>query len=327
MPLLSILIPAYNASLYLRRCLNSIVSQKGIDGNIEILIIDDGSSDNTLDIIKDYSNKYPFINYKSRENEGIGQTRNELIELSTGKYFWFIDSDDYISINALGTIIPLLQRDDYDMLLFSYIWQTGNKSELVSYPNKQYISGLNMCGDDQYNNSLWTRVYRSSIIKSNNIRFKSYQMGEDFDVIFKLTPYLRKVLSISEPIYHYIANPNSAITNSSKEHVLKSSNDSLLCLEENIKWMQQWREDQQMILRKPLNNFLMGYLYSIFVVPFPLQYKFKVMKRLEEIGYFPINPLPHSRNQRIFSKIINIPIFRTLAIYIDVLLLNIKHLF
>lgn len=326
MPLLSILIPAYNAALYLARCLDSIVKQYN-NCDVEVIIIDDGSSDNTLDIIKEYAVKYNFIKFITRDNKGIGPTRNELIDNAKGQYFWFVDSDDYISEDSFSTLIPILNTELYDLILFSYVWLSGNNSRLVTCENMEYSSGLDMTNKGVFNNSLWCRVYRKSIIKSNNIRFQSYQMGEDFDVIFKIIPYLGKTLCINKPLYHYIANPNSAITNTDKKHVLKSSDDSLLCLKQNFLLIRELNINDQIVLRKPLNGFLMGYLYSIFVVPFPLNYKLNVIRQLKDMGAFPIFPLPLSKNQRIFSKIINVSILRTISIYIDVLLLNIKRIF
>ena len=94
--ILSILIPVYNAEKFLKRCLNSIVLQKNYNQRIEILLVNDGATDNSLSIINDFSLRYENINVISRENRGIGATRNELIENAKGKYFWFVDADDYV---------------------------------------------------------------------------------------------------------------------------------------------------------------------------------------------------------------------------------------
>lgn len=323
MPLLSILIPVYNADGYLRRCLDSIVCQKGFGEDVEIVVVNDGSKDRSLDIIKDYGTRYANIRWSTRENHGIGYTRNELIDKAWGRFIWFVDADDYISSDALSVIMPLLGEGHYDMLMFAFNWITANSSHTV-HCSGDYASGLEMAEHDVYNNSLWTRVYRRSVITDNNIRFQGLQMGEDFDVIFRLIPYLGRCLCIDKPLYNYVVSPNSAITSREPSHVMRSSEDSLLCIEGNFKYLARWDNAAQTVLRKPLNFFLMGYLYSLYVEAFPLRYKFGVMKRLRLMGALPVSPLPNNRRQRIFSRIINIPLLRCLSLLADKIYLSLR---
>lgn len=321
MLLLSILIPGYNAEGYLRRCLDSIVGQKGFGEDVEIVVVNDGSKDRSLDIIEDYGARYANIRWSSRENHGIGYTRNELIDRAQGKFLWFVDADDYISAEALSVIKPLLVEGRYDMLMFAFNWISANGSRTV-HCSGDYSSGLDMAEHDVYNNSLWTRVYRRSVITDNNIRFQSLQMGEDFDVIFRLIPYLGRCLCIDKPLYNYVVSPNSAITSRNPSHVMRSSEDSLRCIEGNFKYLARWDNAAQTTLRKPLNFFLMGYLYSLYVESFPLRYKFGVMKRLRLMSALPVSPLPNNRRQRIFSRIINIPLLRRLSLLADKIYLS-----
>lgn len=321
--LLSILIPVYNGEKYINRCLDSIVLQEGFNEEVEITVINDGSRDNSLNILKKYVGKYDNIRLISRENKGIGATRNELLDYACGKFFWFIDVDDFISNDSLTCIIPLLRNDEYDMLMMGYYWGTETNGRIIPCIG-DFSSGLDMAAHDVYNNSLWTHVYRTSIIREHDIRFNSYQMGEDFDVIFKLIPYIGKCKCINQPLYNYIANPHSAVSESSKNHIYRSSDDSLLCVEDNFKWLRQFDTDVQKVLKKPLIFFLMGYLFSIYVVPFTLRYKLDVMTKLEAMGAFPIHPLPVNKRHRIFSRIVNIKFFRILSIYIDVFVLWLK---
>lgn len=321
--ILSILIPVYNAERFLKRCLNSIVSQKNYDQRVEILVVNDGATDRSIDIINDFSSHYENVNVISRENKGIGATRNELIENAKGKYFWFVDADDYVDETSLAKIIPLLESDLYDMLLMGYYWGTEIDGKIIHY-NGEFDSALAMTAQGIYNNSLWTRVYRTKIIREQNIKFHSYQMGEDFDVIFKLIPYIGKCKCIDLPLYKYIVNPNSAVMNPTKEHVYRSSDDSLRCMKDNFLWIMKFDSDVQRILRIPLNFFLMGYLYSIYVVSFTWKYKLQAMKMLSQIGALPVTPLPAARNHKLFSIIINIPFLRYISVMVDVLILKIQ---
>lgn len=316
MPLLSFLIPAYNAGQFIGKCLTSIINQESFMSLAEIVIIDDGSSDETLNIIRQYANKYSQIRYTARENRGIGPTRNELIEMARGRYFWFVDADDYVSDNSLQVLVPLLQTDLYDMIMFGFNWKSADGVRTVTCSG-EYSSGLDMADHDVYNNSLWTRVYRKSVIDDHQVRFNRLQMGEDFDFIFRLIPYLGRCKCLEQPLYNYVVSAGSAITATDMKHKVKSSDDSLRCIESCFQWIQQWGKPQQRILRKPLNFFLMGYLYSIFVVPFSYKYKKQVMDRLSDCGAFPIYPLPVNKRHKMFSRIMNIKPLRKVAIALN----------
>jgi glycosyltransferase involved in cell wall biosynthesis len=320
-PLLSILIPAYNASKFLGRCLDSIVSQDQFSDNVEIVVIDDGSKDRTLEVIKNYSAKCDSVHYKTRENRGIGPTRNELIEMARGRYFWFVDADDYVSADSLQVLAPLLQSNLYDMIMFAFNWKSADGVKTVTCRG-EYISGLDMADHDVYNNSLWTRVYRKSVIDDHQVKFNTLQMGEDFDFIFRLIPYLDRCKCLEQPLYNYVVSAGSAITATDMKHKVKSSDDSLTCIESGFQWIRQWDKSQQRILRKPLNFFLMGYLYSIFVVPFSYRYKKQVMNRLSACGAFPIYPLPINKRHRQFSRIMNIKLLRKVAIVLSCILIK-----
>ena len=324
--LLSILIPVYNAEKWIGRCLESIMPLSECKNYVHVVCIDDGSTDSSLSILERYKDKYGNMEVIIRENRGIGATRNELLNLVKTPYFWFIDADDYISNDAFSYIIPLLQQDEYDMLLMGYFWgDVSGNGNVILYDNGEYASGIELSDKGIFNNSLWTRVYRTSVAKSNDIHFKNYQMGEDFDFIFKMIPHLGRVKCIDKVLYYYIVNPNSAITAPSMEHKIRASEHSLQCMEENYASLKSFPDNIQMVLRKPLNHFLMGYLYSIYVVPFTLKYKKTAFVRLIEAGAVPIYPLPENKKKRWFSRIISNGFLRNISLLGDVLYSKIKN--
>ena len=321
-PILSILIPVFNAAPYLKRCLDSIINQpEEYHTNLEVIIINDGSLDESLDIIQDYSSKFEYIHVISRENKGIGATRNELIDNAKGRYFWFIDADDYISELSFSIIFPLLQINRYDMLLLSYFWGNGNKGRNILYSG-EYTTGFEMAENDIYNNSLWTRIYRTSIIRDNQIRFHQLTMGEDFDFIFHIIPFLGKIKCIEKPLYNYIANSNSAVFKSDLKHRIQVSEDSLNCISYNTNWLKSFDKKKQLILRRPLNAFLMGYIFSLYVVPFNYHYKIETFNKLLEFGAIPIKPVPSSFMHKIRTFIVNNNLLRKISLWCDVVLLK-----
>ena len=311
---LSILIPVYNAENYIERCLNSIIKQNAFDNNVEIVIINDGSKDNSLAIINRYTTEHANIHVVSRENKGIGKTRNELIECCQGEYFWFIDADDYISEDALETTLPLLNDSAYDMILLSYNWISSNSTKQIIYDG-EFTSGLELTDNGIYNNSVWTRIYRKSVIINNNIVFNSFGMGEDFDFIFRLTPYIKAVKCIKRPLYNYMFNPNSAINNINKKHQLKMSEDSLLCIFEDQEYLNKLSKPQQAILYEPLLHFILGYVYSLYHNHLSFSYKWDCIKRLKEHDVLPIQHIPQHGKKRLLSLVLNNKFITCISLY------------
>ena len=113
---ISIIVPIYNTEKFLDKCLNSLVNQTY--KNIEIILIDDGSTDNSLNICLDYQKKDNRIKVIHQENKGLSGARNRGFEESTGDYIWYIDSDDYIENDSLKVIKPYL--DKYDIIVFNF---------------------------------------------------------------------------------------------------------------------------------------------------------------------------------------------------------------
>ena len=284
--LLSILIPVYNGEAYINRCLNSIVRQGGFNEEVEIVIINDGSKDNSLSILKEYETKYDNIRLISRENKGIGPTRNELLDNVSGNFFWFIDVDDYISTNSLSYIMPLLRNDEYDVLMLSYYWGNQERGRHVKYTG-EYTSGLSLTASGIYNNSLWTRVYRTSVVHNNDIRFENLSMGEDFDFIFRLIPLTGRVKCIDHELYYYMENPVSAVFNPNIEHRLNSSKDTMKCLLRAKQMIDKIDDvNTQNVLSKPYSMFIKGYIHSILTYSFPESYKRKVFNKMRTLALF-----------------------------------------
>lgn len=314
--LLSILIPVYNAEKYLERCLNSIVRQKEFGDQVNMVIINDGSEDNSLDIIHRYAQKYSdAVKVVNRENKGIGPTRNELMNISDGEYIWFIDADDYVDDHSLDIILQTLKNGDYDMLLMGYHWVSGENAKQVIYKG-EYLSGLHLASSGIYQNSLWVRVIKKDIIKDHNVRFQPYSMGEDFDFLFKLLPYLKTIKCVESPLYYYVFNPNSAVGKKDMEHKKRVTEDSINCIETNSAFMFSFDIETQKALKGALNLFVIGFLYALFVDPLSFDYKKEICKKLIACKIIPMSPLPHKMKQKFFISLMNMKLSRLILLKI-----------
>lgn len=308
---LSILIPAYNADKYLKDCLDSILGQDGMNNDIEVLILDDGSTDGTLDIINDYASHYSMLRSISRENKGIGPTRNELIDNAAGEYLWFIDADDWIEKGAIAKILNALNSNAIDCLMLSFQVepQSGDIKRYIyegDYPN-----GIALTKAQVYNNSVWSRVYRSEIVKDSGIRFGKYCMGEDFDFTFRLIPYLTRSVCLNDIIYHYVLRQHSATQEEDYGHRRKVADDSLAIILALKGFFDDLSAEDVYVLKQPFNDNLIAFIFSLIQQRHPFKYKIFALKQLKKVGFIPIKPVVSTTAKRVkFIRLINNPISR-----------------
>lgn len=210
-PLISIIIPVYNVEKDLRKCLDSIVNQTY--KNLEIILIDDGSTDNGAEICRQYAQKDDRIVFMSRENRGVSATRNEGIDLAHGDYFSFIDSDDYLEPDAYEYLLNIVSEHNVDAV---------NYEHFITFPDKEIIHKL---ADSNYGlfdkkgaqyqllckvAFAWNKLFSKKIIE--NLRFdEEILRGEDS--LFSHLAFSRaeKVWFDSRPLLHYVQSEESAV--------------------------------------------------------------------------------------------------------------------
>ena len=164
---LSVIVPCYNAEKYISKTLDSLVNQT-LD-NFEVIVINDGSTDNSLNIINSYKEKYPhIIKVHSQENKGIAATRNVGLDLVTGEYIGFLDSDDNASYDMFEKMYNKAKEKDLEIVVSNFTW---------IYPDSERLEkeGPYKPGKDMMINLfavLWNKIYKTSFIKETGIRFQ-----------------------------------------------------------------------------------------------------------------------------------------------------------
>ena len=219
---ISILMPVYNAEKYLNETIDTIKNQSF--SNWELIIVDDGSIDNSKEICTKLMNDDKRIKYIFQENLGVSHTRNVALENAQGKYIVFVDSDDLIHEDYLKILINSIEKNNSDVSVCNFIERkisnTGKieditrefylKEVMEMSEMKDYIMDF---GNSGLLNPLWNKIYKREIIENNNITFdEKVETGEDF--IFNLQ-YFRKAKKISfikEKLYYYIRRNNNSIT-------------------------------------------------------------------------------------------------------------------
>jgi len=208
----SIIVPVYNTENYLKKCLDSLVNQTL--ENIEILIVNDGSTDNSQKIIDEYkelySNKIKIFN---KSNGGLSDARNFAIPHTTGEYIGFVDSDDYIELDMFEKMYALAKTKNLDLVECNFNWEYPNKIKIdygIDYLEKKdfFLFGRVM---------VCNKLFKTSIIKDNNITFSKSLNYEDIEFFYNLIPYINNYSLINNSFYHYIQRDNSIINNQTKK--------------------------------------------------------------------------------------------------------------
>ena len=185
-PLVSIVIPIYNAEQYLEESIRSVLDQSY--GNLQIICVDDGSTDNSLKIAEKLKNDDSRIVLISKENEGAGVARNKGMEVAQGKYVYFFDADDYLRKNAIKTLVKTAEKHSADIVLFGYYKFNDNKKTKVAYSPKVLRVPLNKVitpesiSDRLYqadHGMPWNKFYNLDFVKKTGVEFQALKNTND----------------------------------------------------------------------------------------------------------------------------------------------------
>lgn len=207
---ITIIVPIYNSEKYLKKCIDSLVNQTKKE--LEIILINDGSTDNSEKIIKEY--KDDRIKYIKNENQGIGITRNEGIAKAQGKYLMFIDSDDYLEKNTCELLFNKAEKDNLDMVICDFYreYENGEKKEerIVNFENTTIKETPELLY--KVNLSPWNKLYQTKLIRDNNILFEEELKYEDTPFVFISMDKSKRIGKVNKCLNHYIIHNNSETT-------------------------------------------------------------------------------------------------------------------
>ena len=210
---LSVIVPCYNAEKYISKTLDSLVNQT-LD-NFEVIVINDGSTDNSLNIINSYKEKYPhIIKVHNQKNKGIAATRNVGLDLVTGEYIGFLDSDDNASYDMFEKMYNKAKEKDLEIVVSNFTW---------IYPDSERLEkeGPYKPGKDMMINLfavLWNKIYKTSFIKETGIRFPDGNRYEDACFLYCLASQVKKIDFIDESFVNYV-QVSTSITHTNNDQV------------------------------------------------------------------------------------------------------------
>ena len=214
---LSIIIPVYNVEKYLRKCLDSVLDQDIND--YEIIVVNDGSKDNSQSIIEEYKNKYPNL-FKAyiKPNGGLSSARNFGVKHAQGIYMCFIDSDDYVEKNHYKKMLDLAIKEDSDLVVtdFEYIWENN--------PNKTlYKKGIETGADNNRRAIFlsplfsWNKMYKKELFDKLECKYPEGLWYEDIPVTLRFAAHCNKISYLNELGFHYLQRESSIMGTSYSE--------------------------------------------------------------------------------------------------------------
>lgn len=229
-PLVSVIVPVYNAKLHIARCVESIRRQSY--PNLEIILVNDGSSDVSLQVADVYARADKRIMLIDKDNSGVSATRNLAISMATGKYLQFVDSDDYLAPDATRLLVEKAEQNTADLVIAPYYrvethkplfskneedsYQTIEQYGFLDagfYDKTTFARGLMKEPASFYYGVMWNKLYRRDIVHNHGIQC-NVDLGWSEDLLFNLEyiRYAARFYALAEPVYYYVQNPQSIIS-------------------------------------------------------------------------------------------------------------------
>ncbi len=279
-PKISIIIPAYNVEKYIGECLLSIIKQTFKE--LEIIIINDGSTDRTEEIIKLFKKdkRIVIINQKNKKQGGA---RNTGLKIAKGEYIGFIDSDDWIEHNYYEELYKAILKYNADIAVTNILKHKKNYNKYLVKYKKNIIKEdiqekINLCKDKKQNFfSCWNKLYKKEILINNKIEFPEYRIYEDVIFAIKTLFYSKRIIAVPNTTYHYIEQKNSTIN--SKSNIKQKKIELELARKELIEFAQKYK------IKLPEHA---NYYKSFWITPLIKVYEGEYKTKITILGLIPI---------------------------------------
>ncbi|GGD10388.1 glycosyltransferase family 2 protein [Hyunsoonleella pacifica] len=227
---LSIIVPFFNAENHLERCVNSLVNQDLDSNHFEIILINDGSTDQSKGVSEKLVKLYPNIVLHTHKNIGLGASRNVGIQMARGEYIYFIDADDYLVFGLLGTVLKYIQEYELDLVGFKYLSTTAldlfDPEAILSIEEVNVQSGIDFVANSKsFVVMAWWYVMKKEHVIQNNLKFPEGRYLEDGPFTFRLFLQIKRMAFLPIDGYRYVKTPNSIMNKESRRHIIKLIDD------------------------------------------------------------------------------------------------------
>lgn len=252
-PLISVIVPVYNVEKYLSRCLESLVNQSY--DNIEIIVVDDGSTDNSPQIIKKFLNKNDNMRVITQVNQGVSVARNTGLKNAKGKYIMFTDGDDYVDKDFCLAAYTSLMANHSEIVIFNIHVVNNEKSYLINLGLREGQVSKEQALSTTINASFpFNKIYRASLFK--NISYPVNKLYEDIFITYKIINKAKSVSYVDKALYYYVQRNNSTV----HHHTSESLTDYF---ESSQQLFDFFKQNYPALSRKMVTTILKGSFYFL----------------------------------------------------------------
>ena len=214
---ISIIVPVYNVEKYISRCLDSLVNQTLND--IEIIVVNDGSIDNSQKVIDGYAKKYKNVKSYTKENGGQGSARNFGLTKSSGEYVGYVDSDDYVELDMYEKLYNKAKENDSDIVICDNynVYEKKEKNldiERIFFDDNKINAFFGK-------KAVWNKIYKKNLLLKNKLKFRSKVWYEDLDFTIKAIISAKNIDYVRQPLYNYLIREGSTMNNSNVKRNLE----------------------------------------------------------------------------------------------------------
>lgn len=260
-PKVSVIVPVYNVEKYLRQCLDSIINQTLDD--IEIICVDDGSTDGSLSILREYTNKDSRIYILQQQNLRAGIARNNGLKIAKGKYLSFLDSDDFFELDMLEKMYNKAEEDKSDIVICSWNSYDEKRQKIArdfiidkKYINMSPFNPSDVADElfDIFKPNPWTKLFNHEFFRKNNLQFEGCVCCNDLTCICTALCLANKISVIDDICVHYRTCQSNNLTANRKNH-LNSIIHAVNKLEENLKSFGVFEQFRTAFMKKAVGSF------------------------------------------------------------------------
>ncbi len=289
--LVSIIVPVYNVEKYIQRCLDSLINQTY--PAVEILLINDGSKDQSEQVCTSYAQRHPQIRYFKKENEGASKTRNFGMRHANGEYYMFVDSDDFVETDMIEKMMHIVNEEHADLVLAGYRMDYRFGSILRQTPCAQLWEKpevlQSLLDNKAINNFAWGKLYHSSLFEG--VEFPDCRF-EDIYTIYQVFLKAKRIVSMPDRFYHYVQRRGSIM-----------NEKGLLALDMEIVYeMRRAFEYQEKALQQAYPDAGMSNQQNFFNTDMLIIYTMLFFVKRQEIDHYPL-PYLNLKGLPLFSRL------------------------
>lgn len=310
---LSIIVPAYNVERFLKRCVDSCQRQNINKSDYEVIIVNDGSTDNTLNIANELTCEYENVKVITQENKGLSGARNTGIDNALGDYLWFVDGDDYVKDNVLSQMLQVVFEDNLDICVFDAEVQHKDGKAHIDKHDKLYnlgvISGAEAMLTTHNVFKVWEIIYNRVFLFDNNLRFAIGLIHEDIEFELRVFYFVKRMRYVPLCCYEYCYNEGSLSRPKEIGKIQRNFYHDLLVMSNIHRFVEEQMDmgkELKLFYEKRINSVVCGVIIScLFSTQIEVSFLQKCITFCKAEGLYPLKGKTESWKTTLLSKILN----------------------